>query len=202
MIEVSNVCKKYGEDILFNNLSFKVNDGDFAVIEGESGSGKTTLLNMIGTLEEFDKGTIKVDGLNVRDKKNQRKLLSKTIGFVFQNFALVEDKTVKENLELVKRENRTDKTMVEALNEVGLDDKLDTKVYKLSGGEQQRIALARLLIKKCDLILCDEPTGSLDRKNADEVIKIIKNLNTMGKTILLVTHDEKYKSIGNKVIEI
>lgn len=124
------------------------------------------------------------------------------VGFLFQNFALAEDKTVEQNLKLVRKTSQSGVCVEDALKRVGLLDKLKNKVYTLSGGEQQRVALARLMIKKCDIILADEPTGSLDSKNADAVMDILRSLNAEGKTIILVTHDEKIKKQGKRVIEL
>ncbi|MDD7306136.1 MAG: ATP-binding cassette domain-containing protein [Peptoniphilaceae bacterium] len=202
MIEVRNLCKKYDDDIIFDNLSFKVNEGEFLVISGPSGSGKTTLLNILGTIEKFDSGDVRILNKDIRNKKNRSFLLQNVIGFLFQNFALVDDKTVEENLKLVKKNVRSQISIEKALDMVNLSNKLKTKIYKLSGGEAQRVAIARLLVKKCQLILCDEPTGSLDRKNADEIVDIIKKLNYEAKTIVMVTHDEKYKNIGDRLIEL
>lgn len=121
---------------------------------------------------------------------------------MFQNFALVEQKTVRENLELVKEKFRSDKTPEQALSEVGLSDKFDSKVFTLSGGEQQRVALARLMVKKCDIILADEPTGSLDRDNAQKVIELLRKLNAQGKTVVIVTHDPKVAGQCDRIIKI
>ena len=121
---------------------------------------------------------------------------------MFQNFLLVEDKTVRQNLELIRKSNSSGVSISDALKFVNLSDKIDSKVYTLSGGEQQRVALARLIIKKCDIILADEPTGSLDRKNADRVLSILEDLNRRGKTIVLVTHDESIKMRGWRVITL
>ncbi|WCM62681.1 ATP-binding cassette domain-containing protein [Paenibacillus polymyxa] len=115
---------------------------------------------------------------------------------------MVDNKTVQENLQLIRKDCKTDLTISEALKSVGLEDKLNKKVYTLSGGEQQRIALARLMLKKCDIILADEPTGSLDKKNAEVVLHILKTFNQAGKTIILVTHDEEIKKQGNRVINL
>lgn len=202
MIEINNLQKKFEEKILFDDYNLKIEDGEFVVLSGESGSGKTTLLNMIGGLELINKGTIFVNGIDITKRKNQVKYYRDIVGFLFQNFALVDKKTVRQNLKLVKRSTRSGVTIEEALDKVGLLDKIDTRVYKLSGGEQQRVALARLMVKKCKLILADEPTGSLDSKNAELVIEILKNLNKEGKTVILVTHVNEYKNIGDRCIEI
>ncbi|WP_303826430.1 ATP-binding cassette domain-containing protein, partial [Ruminococcus flavefaciens] len=124
------------------------------------------------------------------------------VGFLFQNFALIENKTVLENLSIIKKKCRTNLSIEEALQRVGLADKINEKVYTLSGGEQQRIALARLMLKRCNVILADEPTGSLDRKNANAVMDILHTLHQEGKTIVLVTHDELIKKEGTRLIEL
>ena len=202
MIEIKNLSKSFGEKNLFDNYSLQINDGEFVIFTGVSGCGKTTLLNMIGSLESADSGEIRVDGTDITKKKNQRVYLKRKVGFLFQNFALVDNKTVEENLRLVKNDCRSGVSTEEALEMVGLSDKAKQKVYSLSGGEQQRAALARLIVKKCDLVLADEPTGSLDRKNADTVFSILEKINESGKTVIMVTHDEAFREKGKKVIEL
>lgn len=201
MIEIRNLNKKFGQKVLFENFNLTIQDGEFVVFCGESGCGKTTLLNMIGSLEPVDSGEILVNNHNILLSKNQRKYLQYEVGFLFQNFALLENKTVRENMNMVKKSVRGDISLEEALAYVHMEDKIDTKVYKLSGGEQQRVALARLLFKKCSIILTDEPTGSLDKRNADHVIEILHNLNKLGKTVVMVTHEEAYKKIGTKCVD-
>lgn len=202
MITVENVCKRFDERVLFDKLSFQIADGAFVVISGKSGCGKTTLLNMLGTIEPFDSGTITVDEFSIGNMKNNREYLKTKVGFLFQNFALMENKTALQNLEIVKKACRTTVSPEEALGFVGLADKKDTKVYKLSGGEQQRVALARLLVKKCDVILADEPTGSLDCDNAQLVMELLEKLHAQGKTVIIVTHDETIKNSGRRVIAL
>lgn len=202
MIEGINLTKKFGDRLLFDNLSFTIETGDFVCFSGESGKGKTTLLNMIGQIEPPTSGQIRYDGKEVRTSRDRLAFLATKVGFIFQNFALVEGKTVSQNLEFVKKKNRQNISVEEALERVGLSDKLHAKVYTLSGGEQQRVALARLYIKKADIILADEPTGSLDRHNADLVMSILKDLNSQGKTIVLVTHDDAIKERCNRIIEL
>lgn len=202
MITIKNLSKSFGENKLFDNYSLQINDGEFVIFTGVSGCGKTTLLNMIGSLEKADSGEITVDGMDITQKKNQREYLKRKVGFLFQNFALVDNKTVEENLKLVKNDCRSEVSIEEALEMVGLSDKAKQKVYSLSGGEQQRAALARLIVKKCDCVLADEPTGSLDRKNADTVFSILEKINESGKTVIMVTHDESFREKGKRVIEL
>lgn len=202
MIEIKNVVKKFDNKVLFSNLNLVINEGDFVIFSGPSGCGKTTLLNMVGAIEKIDEGEIIVDGVDVTQKRNHLNYFRTKIGFLFQNFALVDNKTVKENLKLVRKNAKTDMSIEEALRIVGLEEKLNQKVYTLSGGEQQRVALARLMLKKCDIILADEPTGSLDKKNAEIVLDILKKLNEQGKTIILVTHDEEIKKQGSRLVDL
>lgn len=190
MIEIKNINKSFGNHTIFEDFSLNVKDGEFLVIEGTSGSGKTTLLNMIGGIEEFDKGSIWVDGIDVSRKKYRKQYYRNTVGFLFQNYALIDNKTVFNNLNIVKENARSNISIEEALKIVGLESKINEKVYKLSGGEQQRIALARLMLKKCKIILADEPTGSLDTYNTNIVMDILHHMNEEGKTIIIVTHNK------------
>lgn len=198
MIEIKNLKKTFEDKKLFENFNLKIESGEFLVITGKSGSGKSTLLNLIGALEKPDSGEIIVDGFNLTSRYNKRKYYKEKIGFLFQNFALVENRTVRQNLSLIQKSGRTDISIEDALERVGLLKDIDTKVYKLSGGEQQRIALARLMIKKCDIILADEPTGSLDSENSDVVMRILHELNKMGKTVVVVTHNSEIVKSAEK----
>ena len=202
VIQIKNLCKNFDEHILFKNFNLIINDGDFLCITGDSGTGKTTLLNMIGQLEPYQEGEILFDGKPIETKKDKLDLFRKKLGFIFQNFVLVESKTVEENLKLIRKEDRTDVSIDSALKMVGLDDKKNSKVYTLSGGEQQRVAMARLYLKECKYILADEPTGSLDRKNAENIFEILEQLNDIGKTIIIVTHDEYLKNKVEKRVNL
>ncbi len=188
MIELTEITKTFGEKILFQNFSLQIADGEFVVFTGKSGCGKSTLLNIIGGLEKPDSGSVTVNGTDIYKRKNQKAYFSEMVNFLFQNFALMEDKTVKENLNIVPKKHREAISPEEALAAVGLEDKMETKVYKLSGGEQQRVALARVMLKKCKIVLADEPTGSLDKENAAAVMDMLLKLNDLGKTVILVTH--------------
>ncbi len=202
MIEISHLKKSFGEKTLFDDYNLRVEDGEFLVIHGRSGAGKTTLLNMIGGLEDSDAGSIVVDGIDITKKKNRRTYYRDTVGFLFQNFALMDNKTVKQNLELIDKADRTKTTVSEVLAAVGLEICENKKVYTLSGGEQQRVALARLMFKKCSIILADEPTGSLDAGNAALVMDILHNMNDAGKTVIMVTHNEEIVNQAKFSIEI
>lgn len=190
MVRIEKLCKKYGDHVIFNDFDMTVNDGEFIAITGNSGCGKTTLLNMIGAVEPFDSGSIIADEYDLSNKKIHLDYYREYVGFLFQNFALIENKTVKENLEIVKKEYRNYFSFDDVLEKVGIPDKINEKIYKLSGGEQQRVALARLMIKKCRLVLADEPTGSLDTHNRDEVFDILREINSdLSATVIVVTHD-------------
>ena len=202
MIQIKNLCKNFDEHVLFKNFNLIINDGDFLCISGDSGTGKTTLLNIIGQLEPYQEGEILFEGKPIETKKDKLDLFRKKLGFIFQNFVLVESKTVEENLKLIRKEDRTDVSIDSALKMVGLDNKKNSKVYTLSGGEQQRVAMARLYLKECKYILADEPTGSLDRKNAEKIFDILKQLNDIGKTIIIVTHDEYLKNKVEKRVNL
>lgn len=202
LIKITGLNKAFDDHVLFQDFNLSVDQGEFIAFSGPSGCGKTTLLNMIGALEPYDSGSICVKGADIGKRKNSLRYFSDTVGFLFQNFALIEDKTVESNLEIIKEKNRSRISIETALRSVGLESKLNSKVYTLSGGEQQRVALARLMVKKCDLILADEPTGSLDKKNAAIVMHILKKLNQMGKTVILVSHDVEAIKFGDRVIEL
>jgi len=200
MIELKNVKKSFGERVLFERLNLTIPDGEFAVLIGTSGCGKTTLLDMIAGIEPIDSGEITVDGMNILKRRNRLQYYQTKLGMCFQNFALIENMTVRKNLEFVQKKSRSEMSAAEALERVGMSDYLDKKVCTLSGGEQQRIALARLMVKKCSIVLADEPTGSLDADNAAKVMEILSDLNAMGKTVVMVTHDTKYQNIGTRQI--
>ena len=157
----------------------------------KSGCGKSTLLNMIGGIETPDKGSIIVNVLMWQKKEKSRNISKKLLDFYFKILPFWKNKTVKENLEIIKKSGRTDILINEALEKVGLQKVINKKVYQLSGGEQQRVALARLMLKKCSIVLADEPTGSLDKKNSEIVMNILHELSEQGKTVIVVTHSEE-----------
>lgn len=210
MIDIKNITKKYDDRVIFKNFSLKINDGEFVVITGKSGCGKSTLLNIIGLLEDPDKGKVVIDGEKILSpqSKNAVKVIRNKISYVFQNFALVDEETVKYNLMLALRyvklsHKEKENKIADALAKVGLCGYENKKIYQLSGGEQQRVSLARVFLKPSEIILADEPTGSLDKENAAIVINILKRINRdYGKTVLIVTHDENLKEIGDRIIDL
>lgn len=202
MVEIQHLCKRFGDKILFDDLNIHVKQHEFVCLAGASGRGKTTILNMIGHIESPTSGKVLINGEEIVSKRERLNFFRNTVGFVFQNFALVEEKTVEQNLNLVHPRYRNKTTISEALEMVGLSAKIKSKVYTLSGGEQQRVALARLFIKPCDLILADEPTGSLDKNNAERVWDILNLLNKNGKTVIVVSHDEFIQKNSRRLIEL
>lgn len=196
IIKLINVKKQFGSHVIFENLNLKIKENDFVAIVGKSGKGKTTLLNMIGCIEPITSGEINICGIknpNI-NKKSGSDLLRNKISFLFQNYALVDDENVNFNLDIALRftkgsKSEKDKLKKNALKMVQLSGYESRKVYELSGGEQQRVAIARAILKPSNLVLADEPTGSLDPENRDIVLKLLSTMNEMGKTIIVVTHD-------------
>ena len=171
MIRIEHVYKKFDEHIIFKDFSLTISQGEFVIFSGKSGSGKTTLLNVIGGIEKIDSGNVFVDSLDLSKNKDIITLYREKVGFLFQNFALVENKSVEENILIIDKKYRTNETVSSVLEKVGLSGYENRKVFTLSGGEQQRVAIARLFMKKCNIVLADEPTGSLDAHNASVVMK-------------------------------
>jgi len=193
MIEAVNLTKSYNNEAVVSDFNLKIEKGDFISITGESGKGKTTILNMLGLLEKPDSGQIIVEG---KAKLNRQQVMMgwrHQFGYLFQNYALIENETVANNLKIALEYRKgVDKKslMKEALHFVNLNSSfLTKKIYQLSGGEQQRVAIARLFLKESDYIFADEPTGNLDTKNRDIVFDLLKKLNEMGKAVIYVTHD-------------
>ena len=203
-IKIINMNKSYQDNIIFDKFNFEVEENTFNVVMGVSGSGKSTLLNIIGLLDKADSGDVILFGeKNIKPfSRKAEKMLREKIGYLFQNFALVENETVEYNLKLALDNIKADKKekIKEVLKEVQLEGYENKKIYKCSGGEQQRVAIARLLLKQCDLILADEPTGSLDESNREIIIKLLKRMQDSGKTIVVVSHDPVFKDIADQII--
>lgn len=207
-IVLSNICKSYGDHNILDNFSLKVAEGAFLAITGKSGAGKSTLLNIIGLLERADCGTLSIcdiENPTLRSRQG-RLLLRSKVGYLFQNFGLVDEESVLYNLQISSRflhlskKDETDK-ICEVLEKVGLPGIETKKIYQLSGGEQQRVSIAKLLLKSPDIILADEPTGSLDADNRDSVMSLLQDLNAVGKTVILVTHDPVVRNCASAYLE-
>lgn len=207
MIEINKIKKSYKNIKVLDGIDFVINKGDFVTIYGESGCGKSTLLNIIGLLDGFDSGSLVIGGEKVGDINSKSSMMMRRnmISYLFQSYALMDDKSVKNNL-LVALEY---KDMSQAkkmgyikrvLDGVGLLDKLNTTVCELSGGEQQRVAMARAILHDTPIILADEPTGSLDSKNKKIILDLLLRENKKGKTIIVATHDKSIENISTKSI--
>lgn len=209
IVEVKNLSKSFmqgdTEIKAVDGVSFGIAEGDLVAITGQSGSGKTTLLNLIGGIEEATEGEIFIDGIDITlaDKDELARLRRQKIGYVFQDFNLIPILTVRENIImplLLDSKKVNKKRFGEIVSYLGLESRLDHLPGQLSGGQQQRAAIARALINEPDIILADEPTGNLDRKMADEIMRLLIGLNEKGITILLVTHEERYADMCRRKI--
>ena len=205
MIELLDISKSFGDKKVLSNLSLSINDNEYLCITGESGTGKTTLLNIIGLLEKPDTGKVIINGKEYFKQKDIRELRRNFFGYVFQDFLLLSEKTVEKNIRLSEygSNNNDSKRVNEVISKVGLDSSyLNMKVGYLSGGEQQKVSLARVLFKHFELILADEPTGNLDYKNKMDIINIFREIKISGKTIICVTHDKDVAESADRVISL
>lgn len=207
-IKVSHVSKHYDNRAVVDDVSFSIDKGSFVSIVGKSGSGKSTLMNMIGSMILPDSGKIIVDGKDIVAFKEKEiaKYRNKTIGFIFQDFHLEPTYTVYENvtlpLEIAGDRKDMKKKAISALEQVGMSEHISKKVTALSGGEQQRVCIARAIIRKPELILADEPCGNLDTVNSDIIMKLLHTQSNNGCTVLLVTHSLEAAAKTNRVITL
>lgn len=185
-IDLLNVSKSFGSKKIFTDLNLKFESGKSYALIGGSGSGKSTLLNIIGRLEKIDSGNVLVDKQDIW-KIKERTFFKNTVGYVFQNYSLIDNKTVYDNLKLITKDK---KTITDVLEKVGLSsDYLHQKIYELSGGQAQRVAIARMLMKPRKIILADEPTGALDGEIGKEIIRLLLNETAEDKYVIIATHD-------------
>ena len=213
MIKVDNISKIYrvGKDDFYalDNVSLEIAGGDFLAIRGTSGSGKTTLLHILGCLDSYSGGTYILDGMDVGKLSDDKKavLRNKKIGFVLQDFALINNKTVLYNVMVPLLFGKTPfkkiKSMaLEALDRVGIKDQAGKRANQLSGGQRQRVAIARAIVNSPEIILADEPTGSLDSENSRQIMNLLKTMNDGGITVVVVTHDDKVASFCKRQLFI
>ena len=208
-VKLKNVSKIYrmGEVEIraVDNIEFAINKGEFVVVVGPSGAGKTTVLNILGGMDTVTSGEVLVDGENIAGY-SQRKLTGyrrNDIGFVFQFYNLVPNLTAKENVELALQICREPLDAVQVLKEVGLGGRLDNFPAQLSGGEQQRVSIARALAKNPKLLLCDEPTGALDYQTGKAILKLLQDTCRQKKmTVIVITHNSALTPMADRVIRI
>lgn len=210
MIAFENVTKVYQKDwIALQDISFFIEKGEFVFINGPTGAGKSTLLKLIYKEEEPTKGTIKVMSENLRFvKKRHIPRLRRKIGVIFQDFKLLQDRTLEENVAFALEVTDTPprdirKNMMDILTYLRLSHKKFSYPYQLSGGEQQKVAIARALVREPYIMLADEPTGNLDAKSSQEIIDVLMDINYRGTTVLMATHDLKLvKRVKKRVLRI
>ncbi|MGN0642036.1 MAG: ABC transporter ATP-binding protein [Huintestinicola sp.] len=208
-VSVKNVYKRYvmGEVTITasDGVTFDIEKGEFVVITGASGAGKTTVLNLLGGMDSCDEGSIIVDGNDIA-KYNSKQLTAyrrNDIGFVFQFYNLVQNLTAKENVELAAQICKDSSDAAEVLKQVGLEDRLDNFPAQLSGGEQQRVSIARALAKNPKLLLCDEPTGALDYNTGKTILALLqKTCREKGMTVVVITHNSAITPMADRVIKI
>ena len=213
MIQLENIKKVFRTEEVETNalagITLKVEEGEFVAIMGPSGCGKSTLLNILGLLDNPTEGTYNLAGTEVGSlKEGERTMVRKgQIGFVFQSFNLIDELNVEQNVELplkylgVPKKERQER-VVEMLRRMGISHRAKHYPNQLSGGQQQRVAIARAVVTKPKLILADEPTGNLDSKNGFEVMELLKQLNSEGTTIVMVTHSQRDAAIAERTINL
>ena len=212
-ITLDNIIKRYGEGdssvLALNGISCFIDEGDSVSIMGTSGSGKSTLLNIIGTIDDATEGKYYINDKNIMDYslKEKAKLRNEFFGFVVQDFALIPHYTVEKNvilpLEYTNMSKKEKKNKAsEILNKMHMYEKRNAYPSQLSGGQKQRVAIARAMINDASVLLCDEPTGSLDSKTSSEIMDIFMRLNEEGRTLIIVTHDKDIACYCKKLIQI
>ena len=212
-LDMEGICKTYwqgdAEIHALQNVNLHIAPGEFLAITGQSGSGKSTLMNILGCLDTPTDGSYRIGGREIGEM-SPRELAafrSRTIGFIFQNFCLVPDLDAQENVELpllyqgLPRRERRERAR-EALERLGLGERLHHRPNQMSGGQQQRVAVARAISARPGVILADEPTGNLDRLSGEAVMKILVELNNEGKTVILITHDDKIAKTSRRQVRI
>ena len=202
IIVFNEVSLKISETNIIENLNFSISSGDFTYLIGKTGSGKSSIIRSIYCDIPIQSGNCVIDGIEIdKIKKNQIPFLRRKIGIIFQDFKLLSDRSVHKNLEFVlkatewKDKSKIDERINEVLNQVGMIDIKDRYPHQLSGGEQQRVSIARAILNKPDLILADEPTGNLDPATSKEIMNLLIDINNQGSTVLMATHD--YDMISN-----
>ena len=213
LVEIKDVCKVYnpGENEVraLDHVSVTIDEGEFVAIIGQSGSGKSTLMNMLGCLDVPTSGSymLHVQDVSDLDDNELSDIRNREIGFIFQGFNLIPNLTALENVELpliyrgVGRTKRVELSK-KALEKVGLENRIGHKPSEMSGGQQQRVAIARAIAQAPPIILADEPTGNLDSNSSKEIMSILQNLHSEGRTVILITHDNEIAAQAKRIIKI
>ena len=207
-IELKNVKKTYvvgkQEFNALNDIDLSINQGEFVVVLGPSGAGKSTLLNLLGGMDTVTSGTIMIgeDDISKYDNKDLTRYRANDVGFIFQFYNIMPTLTVEENVRLIKDVTNTSKSADDVLKSVGLLKHKDKFPQELSGGEQQRTAIARAIMKNPKVLLCDEPTGALDSKTGVQILKLLKEQSDFDTTVIIVTHNSLIADIADRVVKI
>ncbi|MBQ2823536.1 MAG: ABC transporter ATP-binding protein [Oscillospiraceae bacterium] len=213
LIELEHIVKFYGSGenrvLALDDISLTVDSGEFVAVAGASGSGKSTLMNMLGCLDVQSEGDYRLKGRSVKrlDENKLSRIRSREIGFIFQGFNLIPGLTAAENVELpliyrgVSKNTRRE-LVRKAMEKVSLLHRMEHRPCEMSGGQQQRVAIARAIASSPPIILADEPTGSLDSRSGGEVMEILHSLNSSGKTVIIITHDEKIAANAQRIVRI
>ena len=208
LIEFKNVSRIYRvgnhEQKALDGINLTINQGEFVVVLGPSGAGKSTLLNLLGGMDKATSGSIKIGDIDIAkyNDKELTKYRANDVGFIFQFYNIMPTLTVDENVNLIKDVTKTDKDSKEVLKSVGLLRHADKFPQELSGGEQQRVSIARAIMKNPKVLLCDEPTGALDSKTGVDVLNLLKKQSEEGTTVIIVTHNSLISEIADRVIRI
>ncbi len=213
VIEIIDVCKRYamGDNVVnaLDHVSMTIEEGEFVAILGPSGSGKSTLMNIIGCIDVVDEGQYILDGsdINVRDEDELSDVRNQKVGFVFQRFNLLSKYSAIHNVAfplLLRGVDRKEayEEATKLLERVGLGARMHHKPHELSGGQQQRVSIARAMVGKPNILLADEPTGALDTHSGEEILRLFKEFNEDGVTIIVITHDQEVADVASRVVTI
>ena len=213
ILELENICKEYMQGKIpvpvLKNINFSMEEGEYVAIMGPSGSGKSTLMNIIGCMDVMDSGNYLLDGVAIEQAKEKElvKIRNHKIGFIFQKYHLIPTYNVLQNIvmPLLMRGMglaEAQEASMDTIDMLGLSQRIGHKPNELSGGQQQRVAIARALVGKPAILLADEPTGALDVNSGKEVLKLFENLNQMGNTIVMITHDLNVAKHAGRVVRI
>lgn len=202
-IELKDIVKRYGERTVLNKVSLDLTNESFVSIVGKSGAGKSTMMNILGLIEDFDEGTYRFNDIMIRSGKDYADLRSHSIGFIFQSYNLIPSLSCRENILLPQLYSRHGSDNFDEIVEtLGITDLLDKRVVLLSGGEKQRVAIARCLVLNPALIIADEPTGNLDKTNTEVVMSLLRSENNKGRGVIVITHSDEVAGFSKTIYRL